>query len=872
MHRRCNRRRCRAGSSRRSARLAVAAFLVFAGAGLLLPGGAWGQCVQDGTTVTCSGDVTDGFDGSDVDDLLVEVEEQARVSIDGDGVAAMAIGYDSHVNNRGTITAGGNDSRGVETEAGSSVINYGTIEASGDGGTGVEVKAEAGRDNNAVALYTVDNRIGAIITGGSGSGAAVRLGDPGVDHESNQILELRNYGSVLATGDGSAVIGSGGADRANNEGVGTITGAISLGAGDDIVRNQGTITGPVSLGAGDDKLNNRPDGLGSAATITGAVSLGDGADTIQNGGILAGAVSLGAGDDGLDNWGTIAGAVSLGAGDDTLTLRGIGIVEDGIDGGAGADTLELTGSASFDLSTLGNVETVAIGRDGEPGAWFLSGSYTGDLEVRNGRISMDDHADLTGSFTQTDGTELWVQMDSTGPVGVLHVTGDVSIGQETLLYLELQDDQVVLESGTYSILTWTGDRDGEFEFEEAQLGARIDFLTDYDDEAGALQLVLTRNTYESSVSGSNTKIVAAYVDAGGGFLDPWLNPLNSAELQTAMEQLSVELYDTHTSAALSWGRAFTSVLKRRPLRCESLVYEGLPDIRSESPCGERGWMPWAEPIGQYAKRDGGWDYVSYDRLGAGLAVGADKRLSERWTVSASLAASRIGTDLDELGNTTLTTFDFGLAASLLFGPAHVRAVASYGHGWHTTRRDLDFLSSRATGDHDSNRFGMLVEAGYEFELGPVRIEPLVEVDYAYIGETAVVEEGAGPAALRVDVRSNSQVGTAAGLRISGSYYKYGYLGSYLEWLDGVITPEVSALWRRVWTGADRDVAAYMVGAPAEAGEFEVFADDASAGLEIGARIRFQPQWSRNTVELGYEVFVGNDTTVHNLGAQVRIPF
>jgi len=779
---------------------------------LLLPGGArGGECVPEGDEIRCSGVFDDGLPPEDVggDGLAVVIVDEARVFDGGDGTAGGSIGRESHLDNHGTVTAEGINSRGIEGEAGSSVFNYGTIDASGSNGTGVEVKAEVGTDNHKGAPYSVYNGIMGIITGGSGSGAAVRLGDPGIDHRSSVSLELKNWGSIVATGDGSAVLGSGGADTVTNE-------------------SRGTITGPVSLWGGDDEFTND---------------------------------------------GTITGDVSLGSGNDTFALGAGGIVEGTIDGGSGADTLELINSGeTFDLSTPSGFETIAIGNDDQTGGWSVFGSYTGDLEVRNGELSMDDDAHLTGSFTQTDGTDFWVQLNSGGAKGVLHVDGDVDVGQKTTLYLVLEDSQVVLQSGTYSVLTWTGTRDGEFEFEEAQLGARIDFFTDYDDDTGALQLVLTRNTYESSVSGSNTKIVAAYVDAGGGFLDPWLNSLASAELQTAMEQLSAELYDTHTSAALSWGRAFTSVLKRRPLRCESLVYEGLPDIRSESPCGERGWMPWAEPIGQYAKRDGGWDYVSYDRLGAGLAVGADKRLSERWTVSASLAASRIGTDLDELGNTTLTTFDFGLAASLLFGPAHVRAVASYGHGWHTTRRDLDFLSSRATGDHDSNRFGMLVEAGYEFELGPVRIEPLVEVDYTYIGETAVVEEGAGPAALRVDVRSNSQVGTAAGLRISGSYYKYGYLGSYLEWLDGVITPEVSALWRRVWTGADRDVAAYMVGAPAEAGEFEVFADDASAGLEIGARIRFQPQWSRNTVELGYEVFVGNDTTVHNLGAQVRIPF
>ena len=180
MYRARNRQSHRQHSARRSARLALASLLVFAGEGLLLPGGAWGQCVQDGTTVTCSGTDTDGFDGSAIDDLLVTVEPAAQVSIAGDDVSAMALGYDSHLNNGiagediATITAGGNGSRGVELGAGSFIFNYGTIEASGEGGTGVEVKAEVGSDNHTGAADSVYNGFVGMITGGSGSGAAVR--------------------------------------------------------------------------------------------------------------------------------------------------------------------------------------------------------------------------------------------------------------------------------------------------------------------------------------------------------------------------------------------------------------------------------------------------------------------------------------------------------------------------------------------------------------------------------------------------------------------------------------------------------------------------------------------------------------------------
>ena len=116
MRRRHDRRRRRASSARRGAWLALATFLVFAGGGLLLPGDARAQCVQEDDTVTCSGNITDGFDTSDVDDLRVLVEPDAQVSITGDGVAALAVGHDSHVRNGlhlrpATITAGGDGSQ-----------------------------------------------------------------------------------------------------------------------------------------------------------------------------------------------------------------------------------------------------------------------------------------------------------------------------------------------------------------------------------------------------------------------------------------------------------------------------------------------------------------------------------------------------------------------------------------------------------------------------------------------------------------------------------------------------------------------------------------------------------------------------------------
>jgi uncharacterized protein with beta-barrel porin domain len=642
---------------------------------------------------------------------------------------------------------------------------------------------------------------------------------------------LENGGFITAVG-GTALLGSGGVEGVINSG--TITGYIDLGGGDDSFAHGGTITGDVDLGGGDDRFDN-------AGSIEGDADFGPGQDRY----ILYPAAS-------------ITGVVRGGDDSDTFVLGGFGF-------------------GTFDLSDFSAVVTgfEALEIDTTE-TWTVSGSasLTQGTTVVRGTLDLEGGVSLQGSYTQGAGTTLAVHLTSDDSLTVQD--GDIAIESDATLVLTASEE--LPESSDYTVLdATTGSLTGRFQFVEYPSNAGPwPLVLDYSESS----LSLGRVTYASLAITSNGVVVGSYLDdlalADAREFDELFDALPGPQPGSSYDdeylELSPESYDAHTSAALSWGRSFTSVLMRRPLRCQSHVYQKLPDVRSESPCGEKGWMPWAEPLGQYGKRDGGVNYLSYDRLGAGLAVGADKRLDERWTVSAGLAAGRIGIDFGGLGNGTLTSFDLAAAGSVLLGPAHVRAAVGYGHGWHSTRRDIDLLGFRATGDHDSNRLGLLLEAGYEFELGSLRIEPLVEFDYTYIAETTLAEEGAGVESLRVDKRSNSQVATAAGLRISGSYYKYAYLGSWFEWLDGVITPELSARWRRVWIGDDRDVEARMVGAPAEVGSFEVAADDASAGLEIGARVTFQPQWTRNTVELGYDVFIGNNNTLHNLGLKLRIPF
>jgi len=101
--------------------------------------------------------------------------------------------------------------------------------------------------------------------------------------------------------------------------------------------------------------------------------------------------------------------------------------------------------------------------------------------------------------------------------------------------------------------------------------------------------------------------------------------------------------------------------------------------------------------------------------------------------------------------------------------------------------------------------------------------------------------------------------------------KYGYWGDWLEWTDGVWRPEISARWRQVFSDYNRDFDARLRSAPAGTPKFNVNAYDAQYGAKVGARVSFQPNGTRNTIEIGYDAFVGDDSLSHAVIARFRIP-
>ncbi|MFZ5782775.1 MAG: autotransporter domain-containing protein [Pseudomonadota bacterium] len=385
------------------------------------------DCLQSGTTVTCSGASPGGFDAGIQDSLTVNVQPGATVGtgltlnnsnvVTNSGTisvldSAVAIGAadGNLITSTGTIQ-GGQGAAGIFLGSGGSVTHSGTM-ILGDTSAGISFFG-AGTITNSGTITLGDS--GVALTGSMVTNAAtgrIMAGDGGIGL-MGQIdgSTLINRGSIVVGPGGAGILGS--ADSQNVLNAGAIsygdcgTGIFLAGVG-NTVTNTGTITG-VCSGTGID--------VNSSSTVTnaGTISGGDfsvgvfGAEmmTITNSGRIVGgvdAVGIYA-----QNGSVVAnsGIIQVGPG----FALGAGMLGDGdgirlsnsgtIIGGDGTPGMIVTGRDG----TLANSGTITVGNFG--GGLIAQGrgaalSNTGTINVGVNGIGID--AQGRDSQITNDGT------------------------------------------------------------------------------------------------------------------------------------------------------------------------------------------------------------------------------------------------------------------------------------------------------------------------------------------------------------------------------------------------------------------------------------------------------------------------------------
>ncbi len=298
------------------------------------------EAVENTVYVTNKGDIlgkSQGYADSDGDaidvDGLVQIENWGNVKGLGangyhKGTAAtdanisegIAVGGGSIINHEGGMIYGYgraiqiDDSSNGPAHAATTIVNEGTIQGDGHGPTGVDPAHAAemqARINGAEAINIVGDLADTITNTATGQILGGIFTDGGAD-------TLSNAGSIKALA-GSAVNMGAGDDTVTN--TGSITGAVLLGAGNDVFNaGVGSTSGTIDGGDDVDTVNLQGNGTGSFGTTTNVENLNVKSGTWT----IAGTQNYKAID--VANGATIAAAVILGA-NETLTIEQGGTVQ-----------------------------------------------------------------------------------------------------------------------------------------------------------------------------------------------------------------------------------------------------------------------------------------------------------------------------------------------------------------------------------------------------------------------------------------------------------------------------------------------------------------------------------------------------------------
>jgi len=801
----------------------------------------------------------DGADAVGVDlgnDAVATTQVLGELTVAGDGAVGIRSAANAQIiESRGSITLEGSAVGGAAIDhAGGTgpsalpqITNRGSLTIEADGAFGIRVADDSRVDNEATGVITV--------TGAGGVGIAVdALGD------------VDNRGTIDASGDGAIGVdlGAGGGNGSVLTNDGTITG----GAGAGVAVRLGGIAGG--------EVRNRADAVIAAADpATGT------------------AIQGGVGNDVVTNEGLIEGATLLGDGDDRFVLEAGGSFEGGVDGGSDVtlDVFELAGSGEGALALGAAAMPAVTGFEllsVTSGAWTVGGEagWSSGLRVEAGSLRVQGGLAVAGDLTLEDGATVVVVLDATAPASGIDVAGSASIGENgdamesALLEVELaegEDATLFADGEVLTVLTVAGGLSGAFETITLPDPTGLLSFTELVG-AQAIEVRVDRADYADLTTSTNGGAVARYVDTILG-LGPTgdlavqlaaLDQLDAADVDGALTQLDGEAYEAHSVMALAVGQRFGRLLTDRPLVCGALPEREEGPI---TPCGERGWEPWADLLVLVGENDGSGRRIDFDYKGGGLALGADYRLREGLAVGVALGASATRTEIDARGDGVLSSVDLGLRGEARRGPFGVRAAFDYGHGWHTSERDLRVgtLFRQGDADFESHRIGLRGEASYEQRLGVLRLQPLIGVDFTWLQQGAIDESGAADLSLRVAERTDSLVAGTVGLRVTGHVVRYSFLPGVYEWGDGVWTPELAVRYRRTFSDADRSVEAAFAGAPDGAGTFVSEAEGQENEVDLGLALHYQPT-AGMTLSARYDLLVGDIALDHVVGVDLRIPF
>ena len=825
----------------------------------------------------------------------------SRTIINGDGSRAMEVGNNTGTSVSGRIDLNGDGTIGVlagnrsDAAIPANHTQSGTITITGDDAFGLKMgDGWLEFDTNDEPTQGGINQRGRIEVFGARS-VGVFAGDEtnlAFDHDSF----VRNSGILDVTGADAVGISVGGNSRLDRWDLDDPSANVVLFTLD----HSGTITGGADAGPLVLFRNfaaGRENRLLNSGTIRADLTNLGTADR-------AIAVRGSDGDEIFFDSGTIRGDIEFLDGDDRYVVDGAASYEGGtIDGGNGTDEVFLgftsSGVASFDVGNLAGFERILIdGRDpnsGDAVGWRIENgnTFTGAIEIRaNGRLAAPANPDgttaavtLAGDLTIDPSASILVAPDgsATVPLTLTSVTPTTLAGT-----LVVEPTELLTATGTYRLIEITAGR-GTSEFATIDAPSTLGLLslsTAYDATGVDLNVVASA-TFAGVANTSNRAAIAAYFDAleaDGSTQMAIADQIaelrgSSGDLNETFDALDPTGYDAQTQVIAESSRRIANLLFDRPRQCRTGDLDDWSDRNAPLDCHAGRLGAWATAIGTLRERDAHSGQPEYEAEMGGIVLGVDLEPIGDLDLTAALTVQRGRVDVQGVGDSDLVLADLTGVASWREGPLRVQGAASYGYGSHNDRRGFTIdesatvISAGARDDHGSHHIGLSAEAGYLFDLGPVRVEPLAGLDYVWIAQDEISEGDAGIWGLRVEERDDSVLFGSAGVRLGTVYEHSAFIGERLTWMDGVWRPSVDVRWRQLLVGAERELEAGLLGAPDTVGDFTVEGEEDAGGLDVGVGVTFQPKHAnRLQLEIRYDLFTGPETLEHDLVAKLRFGF
>jgi outer membrane autotransporter protein len=441
------------------------------------------------------------------------------------------------------------------------------------------------------------------------------------------------------------------------------------------------------------------------------------------------------------------------------------------------ETGTLTGDGTVSVlvpTTLDNYGTIAPGDDGI-GTLTVNGNVvfhedsTYAVQINNSDES--DKLEVDGDVTIDGGT---VQVASVGTILGEHeyeiISADLVAGEFADLdtgLLNFEFEELTYPDGTSVWLHVTAanfnDPDVARTYNQRQVaGALQEIAGPENPVTGAVQQLETidevRDSYDQ-LSGQTRPPLAPMTVAGSS---KFLGTVTS-RTQNVRTGLVAGAFDSSLTAAAGPDQAVGG----SPAYATAVGGPTFAVGNGSSVLADRRWGIWGRGYGLFGDRDAEGNLSGYDYHVYGGSFGVDYQINESLLAGLVGGMSQGDVDFDRSrDNTDFDAAHIGLYASLAWDRWNVDSVFTYANLDYETRRYVDVLDERLSGDFDGYELAGYVEISRSYDLAPdLRLAPLASLQYTYLDLDSYTETG-GDSALSFDDQTHESVRGSLGARLT----------------------------------------------------------------------------------------------------------